>query len=123
MISPTQFAKIAPYLHNYFVLIGFIVAAVTGILYWVLNGSDRAKLSNPQKLTLWLTIAKYAFWFGIVSMLSGLAYSAFHTQQNTNSGPAQSAPVKQQASDCSANVNGANNVTSVNCADKNGGNK
>jgi hypothetical protein len=123
MISPTQFVKIAPYLHNYFVLIGFIVFVVAGILYAILTNSHRAKLSNSQKLTLWLAISRDAFWLGIICVLSGLGYTAIHKHENSNPVPAQSAPIQQQGGDCTILQNGTGNSASVNCPDKKAGAK
>ena len=112
MITPAQFLKIAPYLRNYFVFIGFIFVVVTGILYAILKSAHGANLSGPQKLSLWLSISKLAFWLGIASIVCGLVYTGYHEHTSVNRGSTQTGPVQQQSGDCSANVNGDHNSTS-----------
>jgi hypothetical protein len=123
MMSLAQFVKIAPYLENYFVLIGFIVFLVTGILSAILKNSRFSRLSRPQTMSLLLLILRYGFWLAIISIFSGLIYTGYHSNKNSSQEQLQIGPVQQQGGDCSAVQNGTGNSASVNCLDKTAGAK
>jgi hypothetical protein len=117
-IGPSEFLKIAPYLHNYFVLIGFIVSVIAGIWLVILKSLHRAHLSKPDTSRVLATILRYTFWLAVFSIASGLVYTAYQARQSTRKMESPPGPIQQQAGDCSVVQNGTGNSASVNCPDK-----
>lgn len=119
-IRSDEFVKIAPYLHNYFVLVGFIVFLVVGISLAILQSRHLARLSKPETSKILLATLKYALVLAVFSIASGLAYTAYQGHQATRNFQNPPGRTQQQAGDCSANVNGNSNSTTVDCSHKAG---
>jgi hypothetical protein len=80
-------------------------------------------LSQRQSSIVVRSLLKYGFWLSILAMVSGVGYAACQAHDDAGRTVNQPATVIQQSGDCSTNVNGSNNSTSLNCTDATGGKK
>jgi len=115
MPNVAQFAKIAPYLTNPIVLIGFCLFLLFGI-HWTVVKAKLSRLSQRQSSTLLRGLLKYEFWLAI--SVTGLGFAHVFHNARTQVGRT---PITQQNGPCSANTVGNNNQTSVDCKDNNAG--
>lgn len=121
MLGIAQFSKIAPYLVNPLVLIGFALCLIFTI-HWTVVKYKLARLNQRQSSTLLRGMLKYEFVLGIVLLVLGFAY-AFRIYNNAIEKKAGQTQIIQQSGDCSANTVGDNNQTTVDCKDKEAGTK
>jgi len=110
----SQFLKVAPYLINPLVLIGFCLFLFYGVLSALLKAGILAQLSQRQSGTVVRQILTYSFWVAVVLVVLGFGY-AF---RNYHDGRNKQGQVTQRAGDCSTNLNGDGNSQTVNCSEK-----
>jgi hypothetical protein len=105
-----DFSKIAPYLKNPLVLIGFILFLLVQLLSRpkVLN-----QLSKKQSADILRLLLVFGFLISIGLLLFGVLRVS-HQQQS---------PIIQQTGACGSNVNGNGNKTDINCVDNSEGKK
>ncbi len=113
----SQFSKVAPYLVNPLVLIGFCLFLVFGTHWVLLKAGILTPLSQRQSAGIVRWILKYGFWIAILSLFLGFAY-AFRAYDG-----AKQSPITQQSGDCSSNTTGDHNDVKVDCTDKKAGTK
>ena len=115
-----QFSKIAPYLVNPLVLIGFCLCLVFTI-HWTVVRYKLSKLNQRQSSTLLRGMLKYEFVLAVVLIVLGFLY-AFRAYDRATPKEAKG-PLVQQSGTCSANTVGDNNQINVDCTNKDGGTK
>jgi hypothetical protein len=113
-----QFSKIAPYLANPLVLIGFCLFLSFGV-YWALIKSHILSPLSPRQTSVVVRMfLRYGLWVSILMMIVGgiLAYqdAGAHSQKGS---------IIQQADSCGSNTNGDGNEVTVTCEDKKEGTK
>jgi len=108
------FSKVAPYLVNPLVLVGFCIFLFFGIHWALLKAGLLTPLSQRQSSSVVRAILKYGFWVAILLIILGFAYA--YSNANRNNG--QRGPITQQAGTCVSNTVGDNNKGDVNCVDK-----
>jgi len=114
MAEALEFSKIAPYLFNPLVLIGFGLFLFFGIHRALIGAKILAPLSPRQSSGIIRLFLNYGFWIAIGLLVLGFGYAFYGASGDRRS------PITQQSGNCAANVVGDNNKTSVNCADSGG---
>jgi hypothetical protein len=112
-----QFSKVAPYLVNPLVLVGFCLFLLFGIHWALLKAGLLAPLSQRQSSTVLRAILKYGFWVAIFIVVLGFAY-AFYSYHDASRKHGQQGSISQQTGPCGSNIVGDNNEANVNCVDK-----
>jgi hypothetical protein len=84
----TGFSKVAPYLFNPLVLIGFVLFLLFGIHWALIKSGILTPLSQRQSSIVVRLFLRYGFWAAIVTLLLGfaLAFRTYH-KDRANSGP------------------------------------
>ena len=108
-----QFSRIAPYLGNPFVVVGFCLFLFFGIHQALLKAGLLVPLSQRQSSAIVRLILNHGFSVAILVIVFGFALGAYRAYR-----PGQQSPVTQQSDQCSSNINGNNNKTDQNCVDK-----
>lgn len=111
-----SFSKVAPYLVNPLVLIGFGLFLVFGIHWALIRAGLLTPLSQRQSAGIVRWILKYGFWLAILLLVLGFAY-AFRTYDSATRKGAQGS-ITQQSGPCSSNTAGDNNNVNVDCTEK-----
>jgi len=112
-----------PHLKNPLVLAGFCLFLFVEIWKGLLKAGILSPLSQRQSSVVVRLILRYGFWLSILAMVSGVGYAAYQVHTDASRAVNQSGTGIQQSGDCSANVNGNHNSTSVNCTDTTGAKK
>jgi hypothetical protein len=103
------FSKVAPYLVNPLVLVGFCLFLFFGIHWALLKAGLLTPLSQRQSSTVIRLFLKHGFWIATIVIILGFGLQTYRQASHK---------VNQQAGDCSTNVNGDNNTQTVNCDEK-----
>jgi|SRR5208283_1981031 len=104
----SQFAKIAPYFTNPYVVIAFGLFLFFGLLRRLIKSGLLPAVSQRQSSVIILTILKCAMWVMIAVVLIGIAYVYSNVQPRT---------VIQQTGSCNSIVAGDKSQSNVNCDD------
>ena len=115
-----QFSKIAPYLANPLVLIGFSLFLFFGIHRALLRARLLTPLSQGQSPAVIRLILRYGLSLAILAVVLGFVYAGFQAYHDTSRQRVQQGPITQQAGPCGSNIVGDNNKTTVKCADETG---
>lgn len=107
------FSKIAPYLQNPGVLVGFYLLLFFGIASAILKSGLLSRVSRRESSTVLLRILNYGFLLAILLIVLGVAYAGFLDNQRTDVSPKGS--TMQQAGDCGSNIVGDNNQAKIDC--------
>jgi hypothetical protein len=110
-----EFSKVAPYLTNPLVLIGFCLFLIFGTYRLILKSSILAPLSPRQSAAVLRMILWHGFWISVAMMILGVAYVGFQAHW---AGSGHQGTIIQQTGDCGANVSGDHSQANVNCHDK-----
>lgn len=113
-----QFSKIAPYLVNPFVLVGFCMFLFFGIHRALLKTGLLVPLSQRQSSAIVGLILKHGFLVAILVVVFGFGYAGFRAYQDARVQHILHGPVIQQSAPCGSNIVGDNNRADVNCVDK-----
>jgi hypothetical protein len=115
-----EFSKVAPYLVNPLVLIGFCLFLLFETYQVLLKSGIISPLSSRQSAVVVRMFLRHALWVSIVLMILGFAYAGlrFHRDAEKHQGS-----VIQQTGDCGANVSGDHNQANVNCDNNKAGEK
>jgi len=122
MAEIAQFLKIAPYLSNPLVLVGFCLLLLFAIHRALLKRGLLVQLSQRQSSAVLRMLLKHGFLVAIITIVLGFAYAAFR-HHNAKGGNVQQRPITQQTGPCGSNIVGDNNNADVSCADKTAGGK
>lgn len=109
-----QFSKIAPYLINPLVLIGFCLLLLFGIHGSLLKAKLLKPLSPSQSSSVLRMILRYGFWVAIVTIVLGFVYAGFQIHRDANRDTYQGT-ITQRAGPCGSNVVGTGNTSSIDC--------
>jgi hypothetical protein len=109
-----QFAKIAPYFTNPYVVVAFGLFLFFGVLRKLIKSGLLPAVSQRQSSVIILTVLKYAMWVMIAVVLFGIAYVYSNVPPRT---------VIQQTGSCNSIVAGDNSQSNVNCDDTKAGAK
>jgi hypothetical protein len=115
-----QFLKIAPYLVNPLVLIGFCLFLLFETYQVLLKSGIVSPLSPRQSSLVVRMILRHGLWISIVLMILGFAYAGLRHYRDAGS---HQGAVIQQTGPCGANVSGDHNQANVNCDDTKAGKK
>lgn len=115
-----QFLKIAPYLVNPLVLIGFCLFLLFETYQVLLKSGIVSPLSPRQGSLVVRMILRHGLWISIVIIILGFAYAGVRFHQDAKG---REGSVIQQTGPCGANVSGDHNQTNVNCDDTKAGTK
>jgi hypothetical protein len=110
-----QFSKIAPYLTNPLVLIGFCLFLFYGLLWALLKSGLLSRLSQRQSSVVIRMILQYGFRIAIVAIgfvVLGVAYVGFQAHRAASGH--QGTTIIQQSGSCNS-VNTGDGQSSVNC--------
>jgi hypothetical protein len=114
----SQFSKIAPYLMNPLVLIGFCLFLVYGV-FWSLLKAKLLKPVRPDESSAIIRLfLKYAFGVAVATIALGFTYAGVKVYSDVKNAPNDGGTVTQQAGPCSSNVAGNGNTSSVNCGNR-----
>jgi hypothetical protein len=113
-----HFSKVAPYLVNPLVLVGFCVFLLFGIYQALLKAGFLAKLSQRQSSAVLRLLLNHGFLVAIVIIVLGFVYAGFQAYHDASREHLQQGPITQQTGPCGSNIVGDNNKASVDCADK-----
>ena len=112
----SEFSKVAPYLHNPLVLVGFILFLCSGIFWAIIKSPLLAQLSQRQSSRVVHRVLNLFFLTAIICLVVGFVDDFYGRHETSHK---QVPPVIQQSGDCSVNVNGDNNSgQTVNCDKK-----
>jgi len=114
----SQFSKIAPYLINPLVLIGFCLFLLFGTYQALLKTGIISPLSPRQSSVVVRMILRQGFWISTVIIILGFVYAGFRFHQDAKS---REGSVIQQTGPCGSNISGDNNQATVDCEDKKAG--
>lgn len=117
----SQFSKVAPYLVNPLVLIGFCLFLVFGVHWALIKAGILTPLSQRQSADIVRWILRCGFWLAVLLLVLGFAY-AFRSYDDAARKAAQGS-ITQQSGDCSSNTAGDHNDVKVDCTDKASGTK
>jgi hypothetical protein len=109
------FSKVAPYLVNPLVLVGFCLFLFFGTHWALIKTGLLVPLSQRQSSTVIRLFLKYGFWVAILMLVLGFAYAFQNYREASHK---QESQVNQQAGNCSANANGDNISQTVDCDKK-----
>jgi hypothetical protein len=112
------FSKIAPYLVNPLVLVGFCLFLFLGMHRALLKAGLLVPLSQRQSSTVVSRILRHGFLVAILIVVFGFAYAGLRAYRDARAQHIQQGPVIQQSGPCGSNIVGDNNKTDVNCEDK-----
>jgi hypothetical protein len=115
-----QFSKIAPYLINPLVLIGFCLFLLFGTHQVLLKAGIVSPLSSRQSSAVVLMILRQGFWISILIIVLGFLYAGFRFHQDAKN---REGSVIQETGSCGSNISGNNNQAAVDCGDKKAGTK
>jgi len=111
----SDFSKVAPYLHNPLVLVGFVLFLLSGITLAIMQ-TKLVPLSQRQSAKLFHKGLKLVFLTAMICLVLGFADDVYSRHATTHK---QVPQVVQQSGDCSVNINGDNNGDpTVNCDKK-----
>jgi hypothetical protein len=113
-----EFLKIAPYLANPLVLIGFGLLLFFGIHSALLKARLLVPLSQNQSSSVVGLILKHGFWVAILIVVLGFGYAGLRAYHDAHPQQVQQGPITQQTGPCGSNIVGDNNQANVNCVDK-----
>jgi hypothetical protein len=109
-----QFAKIAPYLTNPYVLVGFGLFLLFGLFWALIKSRLLPAVSQRQSAVIILRILKYGMWAAIAVIVLAIIYTYSNVQHGT---------VIQQTGSCNSIVAGDHSQSNVNCDDTKAGKK
>jgi hypothetical protein len=112
-----QFAKIARYLDNPLVLIGFCLLLLFGVYRVLLKARLLKPLSQRQSSAVVRMILTHGFQLTVAIIVLGFVYAGFR-YHNDKHKQNQQGPIIQQTGSWGSNIDGDNNKVDVNCADK-----
>jgi len=112
-----QFSKIAQYLVNPLVLVGFCLFLVFGTYRALLNTGLLTPLSQRQSLTVIRLLLRYGFQTALGLVLLGLTYAGLRTYHDANREHDQKEAITQQTGPCGSNIVGDKNKTTIDCTD------
>jgi hypothetical protein len=115
-----QFSKIAPYLVNPLVLIGFCLFLLFETYQVLLKTGIISPLSSRQSSVVVRMILRHGFWISIVIIILGFVYAGFRFHQDAQG---REGSLIQQTGPCGSNISGDNNKATVDCEDKKAGTK
>ena len=115
-----EFSKVAPYLVNPFVLIGFCLFLVFLTIQAPVKSGIISPLSPRQSSVVVRMFLRHALLISIVLIVFGFAYAGLRFYRDAES---HQGSVIQQTGDCGANVSGDHNQANVNCDSKKAGEK
>ncbi|MCU1299783.1 MAG: hypothetical protein JWQ87_67 [Candidatus Sulfotelmatobacter sp.] len=110
-----QFSRVAPYLVNPVVLLGFCLFLFFGIHRALLKAGLLAPLSQGQSSTVIRLILKYGLLVSIIFIILGFAL-VFRASENASRNHVQQGSITQQTGPCGSNIVGDHNKSDVNCA-------
>jgi hypothetical protein len=123
-VDPTSivdFAKVAPYLTNPLVLVGFVLLLFFGVHEALIKSRILPPVSQTASGKVVPLVLRYGFIVAVLLILLGFSLAAWNSYLKTKA-PVEVRTTKQQvtqqAGDCSANANGDNNSQNINCDDK-----
>ncbi len=105
------FAKIAPYLKDPLVLVGFGLYLFVGLVRIIIT-TKVSPLSQRQSAAVVRMVIKYGSLLAAACVILGFV----HTFQTSKATSKVQGPIIQQSGPCSSNTVGDNNQTSVDCS-------
>ena len=109
-----QFSKIAQYLPNPLVSVGFVMFLLAGMWYALLKSGLLTRLSQQQSSVIMNRLLKSAFGLAFVLVIVGFGYAMWQDYHSSNGRP-DGVSINQQAADCGSNIVGDNNNPTLNC--------
>jgi hypothetical protein len=108
--------KLAPYLWNPLVLVGFVVLIVCRALLELGDTRLLGRLSKAQSGKVALRGVQYVFWLAVITIVLSFGYAVFKQHNDAERGgvhigPRQSGPAKTSGDNSPANTGDSNTFT------------